>query len=81
MPDRTVGFHVDYGPMHGDLTYQFEALGPARTRVVQDVAFRLSGPLGQFSGMLTSEAKREEERELIRLKALLEEGHSAGGSR
>lgn len=73
-PDREVGFKMKYGPMRGEFVYRFEPLSPSTTRVAQDVSFRLWGPLAVFSGMLTGEARKEEARELERLKSLLESG-------
>lgn len=72
VPDRTLGYRMRYGPMTGDFVYHYEPVGPSSTRITQDVEFSLAGPLAIFAGMLTGEARKEEARELVRLKALLE---------
>jgi hypothetical protein len=72
VPDKVIGFHMRWGPLSGDFAYNFESAGATSTRITQDLGFRLWGPLSPLSGMVTSEATNEEQRELIRLKEMLE---------
>jgi hypothetical protein len=72
VPEKVIGFSLRWGPLSGEFAYHFEPAGPSSTRITQDIAFRLWGPLSPLSGMVTSEATKEEARELVRLKELLE---------
>jgi uncharacterized protein YndB with AHSA1/START domain len=72
VPQRVFGLAMRWGPMRGDFAYNFESLGEGSTRITQDIDFRLAGPLAPLSGIITSEAIKEESRELMRLKELLE---------
>ena len=69
---RLMELRMRWGPLSGWFAYHFEPAGPSATRITQDLRFRLGGPLAPLSRMITSEATKEETRELVRLKALLE---------
>ena len=69
---REMGLTLRFGPMRGEFVYHFEPVTPTTTRVSQDIDLRFVGPLALLSGILAAEARREEGRELVRLKSLLE---------
>jgi hypothetical protein len=72
VPLRVFGLAMRWGPLTGSFAYHFESVGESSTRITQDIDFHLGGPLAPLSGMVTSEATKEEARELVRLKELLE---------
>ena len=70
-PDRAMGLSLRLGPIRGRFTYEFESSG-AGTLLTQSTDMGFAGPLGIFSPLIASEAQREEDAELVRLKELLE---------
>ena len=72
VPERLIELRLEWGPLRGEFAYHFEAAGASATRITQDLALHLAGPLAPLSGLMTGEARKEEARELTRLKGLLE---------
>jgi uncharacterized protein YndB with AHSA1/START domain len=70
-PDRVLALGLRFGPLRGRFSYEFEPQGSG-TRVTQSTDIGFAGPLRIFSPLIAGEAQREEDAELVRLKALLE---------
>ncbi|HKY50001.1 MAG TPA: SRPBCC family protein [Candidatus Limnocylindria bacterium] len=69
--DRAFGLRLRFGPLRGDFEYMLEPV-PTGTRLTQTTDLRFSGPLSLLSPIIASEAQKEEDTELVRLKKLLE---------
>ena len=70
-PDRAMGLSLTFGPVWGRFLYEFASAGPG-TRLTQSTEMGLSGMLRIFSGLIASEAQKEEDAELVRLKEIIE---------
>ena len=74
-PNRRLAFKtVSKGSMQWDGGLTLEAQGPSTTRVVSVGQIRLGGAAKLMEGMMAGEIKKGEQKELEKLKELLEAG-------
>jgi len=80
-PQRVVAYRtISNGALSLDGDYRLEPLGPTSTRVTARGVIRTRGVLRLLEPFLRSEIRRNEEGELGRLKALLEDAAEAAPS-
>lgn len=72
-PNKRVAFtSVSKGSMHWDSEVSLEPQGASSTRVVQAGQIRLSGVAKLMEGLMSGEVRKAEQKELEKLKMLLE---------
>ncbi len=71
-PDRFVAFEIPSGKLTGIASYLVEPTGPGSSRLTSTVDFHVAGPARFATPLLARTFKRDLEKNLVTLKALVE---------